>query len=71
EELADGMVADWKPVIEPIINPVLELADKAGSYEEFQAGLPGLLTQMDPEELIKKLAQATFTARGMGDATDA
>ncbi len=70
EELADGISEDWKPVMEPIINPVLDLANQAESYEEFLKGLPGLLTEMDPETLIQKLARATFTARGMGDATD-
>ncbi len=69
-ELAQAMAADWEPVMEPVINPVLELAEQSGSYEEFLADLPGLLGKMNPEELIQKLAQATFTARGMGDATD-
>lgn len=70
EDLAHDMAGDWEPVMTPMVNPVLDLADHSRSYEEFLAGLPGLLTEMDPDALIQNLARATFTARGMGDATD-
>ncbi|MCG8635437.1 MAG: DUF935 domain-containing protein [Desulfobacterales bacterium] len=70
DELALKMAENWEPVMEPVTSPVLELAKRCGSYEEFLAGLPGLVGEMNPEELIQQLARATFTARGMGDATD-
>ncbi|BCS94606.1 hypothetical protein DSLASN_02380 [Desulfoluna limicola] len=70
DEIEEAMLAEWKPQMEPIINPVLVLADKVDSFDAFLEGLPGLLAEMDPEEVIKQMAEATFKARGQGDATD-
>jgi phage gp29-like protein len=70
EEMADAEAEEWEPVMAPIVNPVLALAGQAESFEEFLAELPRLLEEMNPDELINKLARATFKARGMGDATD-
>ncbi len=74
EGLLEGLEAraadGWQPVMEPLLEPVRRLAAKASSYEEFLAGLPGLLGEMDSSELARALALATFQARGLGDASD-
>jgi hypothetical protein len=49
---------------------VLELAERAGSFDAFQAGLEELAGQMDSTELVKSLALATFRARAHGDVED-
>ena len=54
----------------PIIDPVQQLADRCGSYEEFMEGLAGLANEMDPTALVQSLAKATFQARGLGDCKD-
>ena len=69
-EIEAGALDGWRPVMEPLLEPVRALAAQASSYEEFLAGLPGLLGEMDPSELARALALATFQARGLGDARD-
>lgn len=68
--LAEDALADWEPMLEPILDPVRQFAERAGSYEEFLAELPMLLERMDAGELVRRLAEAAFKARGMGDGTD-
>lgn len=70
DQLADDDLGDWEPLMRPVLNPLQALADKAGSFEEFKAGLAGLLDEMDPSELIEKLAEASFKARALGDVRD-
>jgi len=71
DEIEEAMLAEWEPQMEPVVNPVLALADKVDSFDDFLEGLPGLLAEMDPGDVIKHMAEATFKARGQGDATDA
>lgn len=66
--LAAEALADWEPLMKPVISPIQTLAETADSFDAFLAGLPGLLTQMDSAELVQSLALAAFKARGMGDA---
>ncbi|WP_281687583.1 DUF935 domain-containing protein [Pseudomonas citronellolis] len=70
DQLADDDLGDWEPLMRPVLDPLQALADKAGSFEEFKAGLAGLLDEMDPSELIEKLAEASFKARALGDVRD-
>jgi len=70
DKLADDDLGDWEPLMRPVLDPLQALADKAGSFDEFKAGLAGLLNEMDPSELIEKLALASFKARGLGDVRD-
>ena len=68
--LATEELADWQEQMAPIINPVLQLANEVDSYETFLEALPSLIGDMDAMQVIRHLAEATFKARGMGDATD-
>jgi len=67
DELLDVAMADWEQLMRPVLDPVQSLADRCASYEEFLAGLPGLLGEMNADALVRSLALATFTARGLGD----
>ncbi|MHC1700295.1 MAG: DUF935 domain-containing protein [Humidesulfovibrio sp.] len=68
DSLTADALEDWEPQAAPLVNPIQELADRSESYEEFLAGLPGLLEKMDPSALVRGLAVAAFKARGQGDA---
>ena len=70
EELEARALDGWEPVMEPLLEPVRELAARASSREEFLDGLPALLEEMDASELVHALASAAFAARGLGDARD-
>lgn len=70
EQQAEDAASEWEEQMAPIVDPLRELAERAQSEEEFLAGLPDVMAQMDSQELVTRLAQETFKARGLGDATD-
>lgn len=70
DELETEALAEWEHLAAPVINPVLRLAEEAGSFEEFLAKLPELVGTMDSTALARDLAEAAFRARGLGDAGD-
>ncbi|MDO9625152.1 MAG: DUF935 domain-containing protein [Pseudomonas sp.] len=71
DELSTEAAAEWVPLMSPVLDPVLQLAEQAEDFEGFRAGLAGLLEQMDDSALIENLARAAFKARGLGDGGDA
>ena len=71
DQLADDDLSDWVPLMRPVLDPIQALADKAKDFDEFKAGLAGLLDEMDPAALIEALASASFKARALGDVRDA
>ncbi|MCY1289525.1 hypothetical protein D9M68_404500 [compost metagenome] len=70
DELRDEALAEWEPVMRPVLDPVLQLAERSASFDEFRAGLAGLLDEMDDTDLVEQLARAAFKARGLGDGSD-
>jgi phage gp29-like protein len=69
EALADEALEDWERVLAPMVDPVLALAERAESLEGFLAGLTELAAGgLDSTALVRSLAEATFRARGVGDA---
>jgi len=68
DEIEREALADWRVQMAPIVDPVERLVASAASYDEVLAGLPGLLAEMSPAELIDRLVRASFKARAMGDA---
>lgn len=70
DELEAEALSEWEQLVAPVINPVLRLAEEAGSFEEFLAKLPELVGTMDSTALARDLAEAAFRARGLGDAGD-
>lgn len=67
---ADELSGDWERLTDPMIAPILELAANSSSFEEFQAGLPGLIQSMDVELLAETLAQAQIAANVYGRVRD-
>lgn len=69
DELAQEMLADWRPVMSETLDPIRAAIDGAASYEEALAALaalPGLPSAV----LIDALVQGMFKARAFGDARD-
>lgn len=67
---ADELAGDWERLTDPLAAPILELAANSASFEEFQAGLAGLIKQMDTDQLAETLAQAQFAAAIYGRVKD-
>lgn len=67
DALADEALADWRPIMDPLVDPVIEAIGKAATYEEAEAALAALAEKMDASALIRSLARATFLARAAGD----
>jgi phage gp29-like protein len=68
DRLAAESLEDWEESLAPMVNPVLALADRCDTYEEFLAALPNLIGEMDETRLAASLAEACYRARGLGDA---
>lgn len=67
---ADELASDWERLTDPLVEPIIELAANSSSFEEFQAGLAGLIKQMDTDQLTETLAQAQFAAKIYGRVKD-
>lgn len=63
-------LADWQPLVEPVIDGVEALANRVATAEEFLQELPKLAAKLSPSELVRQLSVQAFKARGFGDATD-
>jgi phage gp29-like protein len=70
DDLADPLNEGWEEVMDPAIEPILQLAQRASSYEEFAVELAIAAGAMDMSPLAKSLALQLFKAKGLGDATD-
>jgi phage gp29-like protein len=72
DDLVAEATADWRPVMEPMVAPLLAELDKAvaagESIEAFRARLPELIEQMDSRPQAERMARAAFLARLAGEA---
>lgn len=74
DNLADEELDGWRPLAEPLAQPVLDLARRCSSFDEFEAGLAKLAATLDPTALALALGRSMFLARymteeGEGDGT--
>jgi phage gp29-like protein len=72
DKLIDAELAQWRPVMEPMVNPIRKLlADAAARGQtaaELLARLPELLAEMDADPLADSLTRTAFAARLGADA---
>lgn len=72
DELVDEQLAGWRPLLGPLVQPLLAELDKAVAQGEslaaFAARLPQLVQRMDSRPLADDLARAAFPARLAGEA---
>ncbi len=70
--LVDAELAHWRPMLEPMVQPLLSEVEKAlaagESLEAFAQRLPGLPRLMDAQPMADRLARAAFGARVFGEA---
>ncbi|ELI1839023.1 DUF935 domain-containing protein [Vibrio fluvialis] len=71
DQMTDEAMGDWVEVADEFMNPILNLANASGSYEEFLAGLPALQEELGAEQFVQQMAMYMFQSRGLGDARDA
>ena len=67
DALSDEALQDWQPVMQPMLDPIQQLAEDSADEQEFLARLPELLDTMDANALIQALATQTFKTRGLGN----
>lgn len=70
DELINGLDDKWEEIMSPLILPILAIAEKASSPDEFKSKLAEFVANMDQSKFIEELATNTFKARGIGDASD-
>ena len=68
--MASEALKDWEQTGDAFTSPVLQLAQEAGSFEEFLARLPDLQKTLEPAAFVEQLAMLSFKARILGDAND-
>lgn len=70
EEIGADELSQWETQMDPLLQPVRDLVNGAGSFEEILTGLEGLTADMDETALARGLNRARLKARGVGDAMD-
>ncbi|CAM5764702.1 DUF935 domain-containing protein [Bosea minatitlanensis] len=68
EELVAEALDGWQPDLSPIVAAIRAAADEASSYEEFQAALNRLGTDLPVQRLARRLGIGAMIGRGRGDA---
>ena len=72
DHLVDDALADWQPLLAPMVAPLLAEIENAlalgESLEAFAARLPELIDRLDGKPLAERLARASFVARLAGEA---
>ena len=72
DDLVDAELAHWRPMLGPLVEPLLAEVQKAlaagESLDAFAARLPDLVQRMDAQPLAERLARAAFVARLAGEA---
>ncbi|WP_345859312.1 DUF935 domain-containing protein [Shewanella algae] len=67
DELTQAAMDEWQEVSEPMLSPLLALAEQSDSYEAFAAGLTMLASDMDVAQLQEQLAKLLWQSRALGD----
>ena len=58
---------DWEPLVSPLASPILALAKRCSTYEEFLVGLPGVLKEQDTALMARQISFAMFNQRVKGN----
>jgi phage gp29-like protein len=65
--MVEEALSHWEADIDPIFDPIRQLASQAKSYEEFAAGLDRLRLEPGSAALVARMAVLAMKARGNGD----
>lgn len=61
--IAETLENEWEEVMDPLVAPLRDLADRASNFEEVAQGLNDVLEQMDESAVRELLARSTFGMR--------
>ena len=67
EAIGTDEAEEWEPVMAPLLKAIFQAADKAASFEEFQAALTELTGGLDIGPLARRVAIAQMKARAFGN----
>ena len=67
---ADDAADKWEELLDPILQPLIEVAEKSSSFEEFQKALPDAIRRSDDAPFIEALERRSFSARLSGVVGD-
>jgi phage gp29-like protein len=70
DDLVDEALADWEPLMRPVIDPVRKAWEEAEDFDGLLEKLTDILPALDMGKIHESLTMAGFKARAMGDATD-
>ena len=67
EHLMDAALAEWEPVMEPLVKPIKTLFETAPSYDALLTGLEDVAAKLDAGPMADRLGKLLMQARGLGD----
>ncbi|HBS22694.1 MULTISPECIES: DUF935 family protein [Thalassospira] len=53
-------LTDWQPMMDPLLQPIIDMMEGAASFEEIQNKLPELYADMDVSQVTDKLQKLSF-----------
>ena len=60
DRAVEGGLSDWQPMMDPVLQPILDLVEGAASFEEIKARLPEIYGDMDVSKVRETLSRLTF-----------
>ncbi len=68
DALADEALDDWRPIMDPVIDPIVAMAESATSLEGLLKDLKS--AKPNSSALVAAIAKLTMKSRGLGDTGD-
>lgn len=60
DRAVEDELADWQPMMDPVLQPIFDLVEGAASFEEISARLPEIYGDMDVSKVRETLSRLTF-----------
>jgi phage gp29-like protein len=70
DRFVNAELAQWRGLMNPILDPIVTLAEESETYEEFLDKLEAVEDEIDVNPLAKSLATLALQARALGDKKD-
>lgn len=63
DDIVDESLDDWQIVMDPLIAPIVALANRAQDFAEFKRDIKGILRNVDTSRIVQSLAYNAFLGR--------
>jgi hypothetical protein len=63
DAIVDNALDDWQIVMDPLIAPIVALANRAQDFAEFKRDIKGVLRSVDTSRIVQSLAYNAFLGR--------